>query len=115
MCLDPRETPQERQRREKRQAHEDRHNRKIAAQLDKIVNKRITNGFYYSIDVDANQARIDPDLWSMLIVERKQEEVMFLSRYFDLKGSTGRVTILSNRNDQKLATYSGWSGVKILQ
>jgi len=46
-------------------------------------------------------------------VGEKQMLVMLLSEYFNAKGSTGRVTIMSNLNDQKLATYSIWTGVKI--
>ena len=41
--------------------------------------------------------------------------VTFFSNYFEAKESTGRVDILSNRNDTKLATYGVWGGLKILK
>jgi len=92
-----------------------RQREKDLKECEQIVQEGLTKGFYHSVNVKANVARMDPALWSIFSIEQKQRAVLFLSRYFDLKGSTGRVTILSNRNDQKLATYSAWSGVKILQ
>lgn len=79
------------------------------------VEECLREGAFHSMNVEFNQVRIDPFLWSMFTIEQKQGIVLRLSKYFDSKGSTGRVTILSNRNDNKLATYSVWSGIKILE
>jgi len=73
------------------------------------------DGVVYSVDVEFNQVRINPDLWDMFDLETKQNAVILFSKYFDSKGSTGRVTILSSRNDEKLATYNSFSGIKIIR
>ncbi len=87
-------------------------------QLEKIeteIAQRISKGVIHSVNVDLNEVRIPPEVWAMWSIESKQGLVTYFSNYFDAKGSTGRVTVLSNRNDKKLATYSVWTGVKILE
>ncbi len=83
--------------------------------IDAAIATLLRTGAVHSVNVEFNQARIDPFLWAGLTLEVKQNTVMLLSKYFESKGRTGRVTILSNRNDTKLATYGAWGGIKILQ
>ena len=88
---------------------------KLDPKIEQTIQNLLNTGAVHSINVDFNQVRVDPVLWIPLPLENKQNLVMMFSKYFDAKGSTGRVEILSNRNDNKLATYSSWSGVKILE
>lgn len=90
-------------------------NTREIARMEEHIQKMISVGVIHSVNADLNQVRIDPTAWSLLDLETKQNIVTFFSAYFDMKDSTGRVTILSNRNDSKLATYSSWSGIKIIQ
>jgi len=83
--------------------------------MTEVIEKMVSDGYVHSFNIDLNQVRIDPLLWVDLTLENKQNCVMLFSRYFDLNGSTGRVEILSDKNDTKLATFSSWSGVKILK
>jgi len=83
--------------------------------LDKWIHDGLRDGVFYSVDVDGNEVRMDPIKWSWLTIEEKQMFVRQFSRYFDAKDSTGRVTILSHRNDTKLGSYSVWTGIKIYQ
>jgi len=83
--------------------------------MTEVIEKMVSDGVVHSFNIDLNQVRIDPLLWVDLTLENKQNCVMLFSRYFDLNGSTGRVEILSDKNDTKLATFSSWSGVKILK
>ena len=77
------------------------------------VEDGLRKGLFHSIDIDSGRVRIDPALWLPLPIEAKQGHVLLFREYFKCKGKSGRVDILSNRNDQKLASYSVWSGVKI--
>lgn len=88
---------------------------RVERELEQKIQELLTTGAVHSVNVEFNQVRIDPLLWNPLPLESKQGIVFLFSRYFEVKGSTGRVEVLSNRNDQKLATYSVWSGIKILQ
>jgi TolA-binding protein len=72
-------------------------------------------GLLYSMNIEDNEARCDVPTWLMLNIEQKQQAVMILSAYFEAKGSTRRVTVLSNLNDEKLATFSSWNGLKIFK
>ena len=83
--------------------------------MDKWVQEGLTEGLFHSVNVDYNQVRIDHIIWYSLSIEAKKQIVTIFHKYFDLKGSTGRVTVLSNRNDKKLATYGSWRGIRILE
>jgi hypothetical protein len=72
-------------------------------------------GFIHSVHIQENYARLDPVLWSQLPIEIKQGAVRAFSHYFASRGQSGRVEIRSSRNDRKLASYSVWTGVKILE
>lgn len=100
-----------RSRRENQKNREAR--RELATKIEAQLKKFVDQGAIHSIDVSANRVRIDPFLWVNLSLETKQDWVHLFSNYFELKRGYPRVTILSNRNDQKLASYSTWSGVKI--
>ena len=79
------------------------------------IKQLLSEGVIHSVDVDFNTVRIDPLVWDLWDIEAKQGLVSFFSEYFEGKGSTGRVTVLSSRNDTKLGTFSVWTGIKILQ
>ena len=82
--------------------------------LHKWVQDGLASGIFHSVNVEYNEVRIDPIVWGLLTdIETKQMFVSNLSRYFDLKGSTGRVIIRSKYSDEKLASYSAWTGIKI--
>ena len=81
--------------------------------LHQWVQGGLAEGVFHSVDVEYNEVRMDPEPWSFLPVEQKQTFVTYFSQYFDLKGSTGRVTIRSKYSDEKLASYSVWTGIKI--
>lgn len=85
------------------------------ADTEKIIKRMLAEGTIHSVNVEGNEVRIDPLAWSQLSFAQKEDITRFFSGYFSAKGSTARVTILNNRDDTKLATYSVWSGVKILQ
>jgi len=84
-------------------------------QLEKTIQDLISTGAVHSVNAEYNQVRIDPFVWINLPLETKQKTVTLFSQYFESKGSTGRVEILSNRNDKELATYSVWNGIKIIE
>jgi|GEM_PF-1454776 len=81
--------------------------------LHQWVQDGLVEGVFHSVDVEYNEVRMDPAPWSLLPIEQKQVFVTCFSQYFDLKGSTGRVTIRSKYSDEKLASYSVWTGIKI--
>lgn len=81
--------------------------------MDRRANNLISEGSIHSIDIERNEVRVSPSIWLLLNLEQKQTLVLFFNLYFEVKGSTGRVSILSDRNDTKFASYSVWSGVKI--
>lgn len=83
--------------------------------LEDSISDMLRDGHIYSINVEYNELRIDPYTWDSLGLKTKQNTVILFSKYFDSKGSTGRVTILSSRNDEKLATYNSFSGIKIIR
>jgi len=82
-------------------------------QRDAEVREMIATGAAYSVSVDLNQVRMSPAVWDLMDLTAKQGIVLYFSQYFKAKGSTGRVTILSDRNDEELGSYSVWSGIKI--
>ena len=65
------------------------------------------------INVELNQVRVDFPTWLAMDVTVRQAFVMALSMYFDVKGSTGRVTVLSSLNDREPATCTVWTEIKI--
>ncbi len=81
---------------------------------DAVIADGLRTGMIYSIDIDFNEVRINPVLWMSSDLETKQSLVMSFSRYFEMKGSTRRVTVRSSLNDTKMATYGSWGGLKIL-
>jgi flagellar biosynthesis GTPase FlhF len=82
--------------------------------LHQWVQSSLADGVFHSVDVEYNEVRMDPAIWRLLPnIETKQMIVGNLRQYFDLKGSTGRVTIRSKYSDEKLASYSVWTGIKI--
>lgn len=81
--------------------------------LHQWVQGGLAEGVFHSVHVEYNEVRMDPVAWSFLPIEHKQTFVTCFSRYFDLRGSTGRVTILSKYSDEKLGSYSVWTGIKI--
>lgn len=81
--------------------------------LHQLVQSGLAEGVFHSVNVEYNEVRMDSGLWSFLPIERKQTFVNCFSQYFDLKGSTSRVTIRSKYSDEKLASYSVWTGIKI--
>jgi len=83
--------------------------------MDNTIAMWRSEGLLYSIDVEYNEARVAPSVWFSFTLENKQLLVRCLSKYFDMKGSTARVTVRSSRNDEKLATYGSWGGLKILK
>ena len=83
--------------------------------VEESIQKLLDEGFVHSVNVEFNEVRANTATWDLLALEQKQQFVAVFSNYFDAKGSTGRVTVLSNRNDSKLATYSVWSGIKIIR
>ena len=88
------------------------------SQLQKMeegVRTMLNEDVIHSINFEFKEVRLDPLMWSMFTLEEKQGMVNFFSNYFSAKGDAGNLTILSNRNDTKLATLGLWSGIKILQ
>ena len=69
------------------------------------IEKLLAKGALHSINLRAHQVRIEPLLWATLVIEEKKNIVAMLSAYFDAKMGDGWVTVLSNRNDTKLANY----------
>lgn len=82
--------------------------------LSTAVDELLAQGSLHSVDINSNMVRVDPLVWGQLLIEQKQNVVMMLSRYFNEQRGYDRVSVRSNRNDTELATYSSFSGVKIL-
>jgi len=108
-------TKQQQIQKEKEQEKQEREQAKqeLARKFESKIRELLISGAIHSVNVEFNEVRVDPLVWSLLPLENKQNFVVIFSQYFEAKGSTGRVNVLSNRNDQKLASYSVWSGVKI--
>jgi hypothetical protein len=87
----------------------------VSPEMEEAIQNFLTTGAVHSMNVEFNQVRVDPLIWMGQTLEDKQKFVAIFSNYFDAKGSTGRVNVLSNRNDKKLATYSSWDGINILE
>ncbi len=83
--------------------------------VDAKIAEGLRKGIIHSINIEFNEVRISPFTWMGLNIEEKQSLVTSFSKYFDIKGSTGRVTILSSLNDTKLATYNSLFGMRILK
>ncbi len=81
--------------------------------LHQWVQEGLAEGVFHTVNIEYNEVRMDPEPWSFLLMEDKQNIVTCFRQYFDLKGSTGRVTIRSKYSDEKLASYSVWTGIKI--
>lgn len=81
--------------------------------LHQWVQDGLASGAVHSVNVEYNEIRMDPISWSLVPIESKRIIIRCFSRYFDLKSSTGRVTIRSKYSDEKLASYSVWTGIKI--
>lgn len=94
---------------------EEESKRKWVKKMEERVRTMLNEDGIHSINFEFKEVRIDPLVWSMATLEQKQGLVNFFSDYFISKGRTGSLTILSSRNDTKLATLSLWGGVKILQ
>lgn len=88
---------------------------RVNPQIEKTIQEWINKDVVQNVNIEFNEVRVDPLVWVMLPLENKQNFVSMFSQYFDSKGSTARVTVLSNRNDKKLATYDSWSGIKIIE
>jgi len=85
------------------------------ADRDILVSWMLSKGLIHSVNIELNQVRIDPFIWAELSIERKRQIVLIFGAYFADHGNIGGATILSNRNDNQLATDSVWSGIKILE
>lgn len=83
--------------------------------LEPKVAEMKRNGAIYSVDVEFKEVRIDPFVWSCLDINQKKGVVLFFNHYFEVCDGIGGCTILSSRNDTKLAKHSIWSGAKIYQ
>jgi len=83
--------------------------------LDERVAAVAASGAIHSIDVAANEVRFVTSVWMLMDISLKQETVVLFGRYFKTKRGYERVTILSDCNDTKLATYTPFSGIKILK
>lgn len=88
---------------------------KTAAQMEEGVVRMMESGGVHSVDVAANTVRVNALTWSLMKIEMKRDLVAFFSQYFEMKRGYERVTVLSDRNDTKLATYGPWGGIKILK
>jgi len=87
----------------------------VSPEFEAAIQQMISDGYILSVDVTNHSVRIDPFIWLHLSLETKQSTVVLFSKYFEQKRGYKRVEILSNRNDKKLATYSVWDGIKIIE
>ena len=70
------------------------------------------SGLLKKIDIDLNEAWVDPYLWNSLEYNTKVGIGMTLARICDKAGSTGRITFRNNYSGKKLASYSQSFGYK---
>jgi len=76
----------------------------------------IAQGIIHSVDIESHRVRMEPAFWDGLTLEAKQNSVLVWAAYFKSKTGGGIwVDIMSSRNDEKLATFSAWGGVKIIR
>ena len=71
------------------------------------------SGLLTKLDIENNEAWVEPTIWRALEYDTKEGIVIALSKVFDDAGSTGRVTVRDRYSGRKLASYSSWSGVTI--
>jgi hypothetical protein len=84
-------------------------------QFEQSLKEAIASGAIHSVDVEAGRVRIPPLIWCGQSIEQKQQSLLVFSSYFKSCGKSGRVEILSDRNDTVLARYSSWAGCQIEQ
>ncbi len=70
-----------------------------------------STGMLRRLDVDANQAHVDPALWRGSNIETKQGIARFLAEHCGQQGSTAQIEIYDWMSGRRLARYSrafGW-------
>jgi hypothetical protein len=85
------------------------------AATEQLIHDWTKTGFIHSVHIQEDYMRVDPIVWRQLPIELKQTAVTAASQYLIIRGQSGCVEIRSSRNDRKLATYSSWDGMKILE
>lgn len=70
-------------------------------------------GLIVRLNVDLNEAYVDPVLWAGLNIDTKRNVAQTISRYFDAQGSTGRVTFIDHQSGRRLARWSSLGGLSI--
>lgn len=83
------------------------------AEIMKAMKAMERSGAVHSIDADANEVRVTPAAWVPMDADVKRDFVRQFSAWFNELGSTGRVKVLSSKDDTVFAEYSVWSGVTI--
>lgn len=96
--------------------HEERTVERVSAVVITGVEELLHEGAIHSIDINNGIARIDPELWSMLVIERKESLVYMIRQYLAAYGRQPRILLIySNRNNMLLATFSERTGIDIKQ
>lgn len=88
-------------------------NRIILVKLENYIKKNTRSGFIKKFYVDMNEVYVWRVIWDRVNVDLKNNFVVNLAHYCDLKGSTGRITIYDYRSGKELASFSQFSGFKI--
>ncbi len=98
---------------ERRQEAKRKKRRLSVTELDADMNRAMSVGVITWLDVASNSARMDVTLWTQMTAHQKEGFMYWLSSYFEAKRGYKRVTLMSNLNDQVLATYHPFTGMKI--
>jgi len=81
---------------------------KITAAIKEFTEKQII----IKINVQSNQAWVNPRLWSTMDVKQKQKLITILSKHFDYEGSLAKVHLYDSKSGKKIGSFSLWSGMK---
>jgi hypothetical protein len=81
---------------------------KVTAAIKEFTEKQII----IKMNVQRNQAWVNPRLWSTMDVKQKQKLITILSKHFDYEGSLAKVHLYDSKSGEKIGSFSLWSGMK---
>ena len=84
----------------------------LLAQAKADIQPLYDSGLLTKLDIDLNEAWVDPMIWAALDYDTKVGLSIMLARICDLSDSTGRIVILNNKTGKKLAKHSQVWGFK---
>ena len=78
-------------------------------ELEDLISMSQKSKVVVSYDTENNEVWVDPTAWVVMNYKTRKGLAIVFSRYFNLLGSTSRVTIYDNMNGKRLADMNPWS------